>query len=63
MQVSETVSCENLQHKNDFLYLTAHQSDQVLALEMEKLKACGLDEIRCEILLRIDALLSSQEND
>jgi hypothetical protein len=59
MQVSETLSCEKLAaQKMTFISDGSLQSDQVVALEMEKLKACGLDDYDVKFFGRIDALSS-----
>ncbi|WP_194851670.1 hypothetical protein [Nonlabens antarcticus] len=57
MKVSESVSCEKLSaQKMTFLSDGSLQSDQVVAIEMEKLKVCGLDAYDVKFFGRIDAL-------
>jgi len=59
MKVSGPLSCAQLStQKMTFLSDGSLQSDQIVALEMEKLKSCGLDDYDVRFFGRIDALSS-----
>jgi len=59
MQVSDTDSCKKLAvQKMTFISDGSLQNDQVVALEMEKLRACGLDDYDVKFFGNIDALSS-----
>lgn len=59
MSIDEPADCSTLQQQTmTFISDGFLQNNQVVALEMEKLKACGLDDYDVKFFGRIDALSS-----